>query len=56
MPLYYPELDDDFSQIPSKEFSSDYEAIEYFFQRYGKSLLVIVRDCDPDIEVIYERV
>ena len=55
--LYYPECTGQwfFVDIPSKEFSSDEEAIEFYRRKYGKFLMAVVRDNDPEITMVYER-
>lgn len=57
MNSYYPECDEPmfFKDMPLEQFTSDEAAIAHYEQKYGNLLMAVIKDNDPDIEVVYSR-
>ena len=52
---YYPEVLGIEKNLPLKEFREEKEAIQFFLNSYGKNLLAVVLDNDPEIRVVWDR-
>jgi hypothetical protein len=53
--FYYPEIENSLGNIKALRFISDQHAVDFYKHKYGKELMVVIRDCDPEITVIWKK-